>query len=722
MPAPIKFAEWTPDKSDRENPAGEAKGVISVAGQYAPFKDIVDYSGAQQLGNDSFTKVLLHMDGVDGATAFPDDNSGGSAHTWTAAGNAQIDTAQFKFGGASGLFDGTGDYITTPDHADFTLGSSDWTVDYWFNVQAPSGAQSIAFGQADAAAGNASLWIERNTSNVLQLIIPSHGQISGTTVFTNLINAGWHHVAAVRTGNIAKLFINGVQEGGNLTLVGAITDSPNAFSVGRLGELNAAYWNGWIDEFRLSVGIARWASNFTPPPQAYDLDNNGAATGTVCLGADTFYDSTTAPHIYMGDTTKLYHLESRVAVDRSKGGGYTVAEDDNWQFAQFGDNTVAVADTESPQVHNMLTPTVAFANLTGSPPVNATSVARVNDFLWMGKAFTAHWSAFNNITSWTPSAATQAGNQALDQERGEILRIIGLDYVAIFQERAIRRAIYVGPPVIWDFGQDYVEKRRGCISRNAAAEFGRHIFYAADDGFYMFDGQQSHPIGYGKVDDYFVRNLNYPMRHKVAVGIDTINKLAVFGFPAVGATNISELLIFAIQDGRWTHDVLDLEYLFDSPVEPLTVDNFQLLFPSDNLDDPSITPDDIDSASFDDRRQLLAGVKTVSHRLGFFTGVPRAATIDTGEFEAAPGRRARVTEIWPLGDFPQAAVTASVGYRRALPAGALTFTNPTGMNAVGFCPQQIDARFLRGRLQIAAAASWRRAEGINYTATPSGGR
>lgn len=725
MPDPIPFAEWTPDRSDRANAAGEAKGVISVAGQYAPFKDIVDYSGPQVFGNDSFTKVLLHFNGTDGSTTIIDDNAGGSAHTWTANGNAQIDTAQFAFGGASGLFDGTGDYVSTPDHADFVLGASDWTIDFRANVQVISGAQALACGQIDnaASAASGSFYVERTVANIMRIILffGAAGSVFDTvTQFTNLINPGFHHFVFVRSGNTVLVFVDGILES-STAFNQTINDSANALSVGRAGEFAGSSWNGWIDEFRLNVGIARWTANFTPPTFEYGA-NNGAATQTICLGADTFYDSMTAPHIYMGDTTKLYHLESRVAVDRSIAGGYTVADDDTWQLAQFGDNVIAVADTENPQVHNMLTPAVAFANLGGGPPVSATSVARVNDFLFMGKAFTLHWSAFNNIADWTPSAATQAGNQALDQERGEILRIIGLDYAAIFQERAIRRAIYVGPPIIWDFGQDYVEKRRGCISRNAAVEFGRNIFYAADDGFYVFDGQQSVPIGYGKVDDYYVRKLNYAYRHKVAVGIDTINKLAVFGFPAGSATNISELLIYAIQDGRWTYDVIDLDFLFDSPVEPLTVDNFQLLFPSDNLDDPTITPDDIDSASFDDRRQLLAGVKLNSHRLGFFTGAPRAATIDTGEFEASPGRRGRVTEIWPMGDFAQAAVTASVGYRRALPGGTLAFTNPTNMNGAGFCPQQIDARFLRSRLQIGAGQNWRRAEGINYTARLSGSR
>ena len=60
--------------------------------------------------DDSYTKALLHMDGADGSTTFIDE----SGKTWTRAGNAQIDTSQYKFGGASGLFDGSGDWVDTP--------------------------------------------------------------------------------------------------------------------------------------------------------------------------------------------------------------------------------------------------------------------------------------------------------------------------------------------------------------------------------------------------------------------------------------------------------------------------------------------------------------------------------------------------------------------------------------------------------------------------------
>ena len=467
-------------------------------------------------------------------------------------------------------------------------------------------------------------------------------------------------------------------------------------------------------------GVISIAGDYAPLKDLSRYGSQAATTGT-CLGFKGVYNSSADGAIFMGDSTKLYTLASRVATNVSKVGGYSVATEAWWQFEQFGSYVVAVAPSTAPQVYQMGVSS-AFADLSGSPP-QASCIATVNDFLMMGKDFTVHWSAFNDITSWTPSATTQAGNQLLNQSQGKIQCIVGAgEYAAIFQERAIRRAIYVGPPVKFDFGQDSVETARGCVSPFAAVKFGRLIYYASDDGFYAFDGSGSTPIGAGKVDDYYARNLNYGYRHRICAAVDSVNKLIVFGIPSGTSTNISEILIYSLGDGRWTHDYVSLEHMSAMPVEALTVDNFDLFEPSDSLDSPNLDAINIDSSVFDEKRRLLAGVSSTGHLLGTFTGANRAAIVDTGEFETTPGRRALITELWPVGDFQQASISASVGYRRALPGASVQFTGATSMNRVGFCPQRIDARYVRARLRVAAGATWRRLEGVHATAEATGGR
>ena len=223
--------------------------------------------------DDAFTKALLHFNGADGATSFKDE----SGKTWTAAGNAQIDTDYSQFTGSSGLFDGTGDYISTPDHADFTLGSSDFTIEARFRVGQTSGtARAIAGQSENTFLGGDSSWIlRRDTSNVMAFYWEAAGAtalLSGTTQFNHNTNTGFHHLAVTRSGNTFRLFVDGVLED-TATQSGAATASSQPVTIGARGTTDN--WLGWIDEVRISVGIARWTEDFTPPTEPYgDPENN----------------------------------------------------------------------------------------------------------------------------------------------------------------------------------------------------------------------------------------------------------------------------------------------------------------------------------------------------------------------------------------------------------------------------------------------------------------
>ena len=267
---------WTMWEGDSGTEAAvERVAVLPGANEDAVFYHI---RRTIALGNDSYTKVLLHFDGIDAATTFTDVNAGGSARTWTAAGNAQIDTAQSKFGGASGLFDGTGDWVSTPDHADFALGSGDFTIDLWVRCNKAGGSDADICGHTDGLGtpwSNTSFFLDRASSNVLRFFVSDGTNltvVSGTTQFTDVLNTGWHHMAAVRSGNTLLLFVDGVLEG-STSFSASIPNASGSPTIGRRGDASNAPWVGWIDEFRLSVGIARWTANFQPPSRAYGTDH-----------------------------------------------------------------------------------------------------------------------------------------------------------------------------------------------------------------------------------------------------------------------------------------------------------------------------------------------------------------------------------------------------------------------------------------------------------------
>jgi RHS repeat-associated protein len=217
--------------------------------------------------DDAYTVALLHMNGVNASTTFTDE----SGKVWTAYGNAQIATAQSRFGGASSLFDGTGDRIDTPDHNDFNVGSGDWTVDYWVRT---TGSNIYMFGQAangsypdNGATTSVYGWVRGNGTARI-------GMYNGTTVYytdsvTPINDGSWRHIAGIRYGSTLYIAVDGVLEGSVNVGTVAVNNSTNKFAIGAIGEYTSNRFNGSIDEFRFSKGIARWTSNFTPPSSEY---------------------------------------------------------------------------------------------------------------------------------------------------------------------------------------------------------------------------------------------------------------------------------------------------------------------------------------------------------------------------------------------------------------------------------------------------------------------
>jgi len=217
------------------------------------------------------------------------------AKTVTAYGNAQISTAQSKFGGASGLFDGAGDYLSTPDSDDWNFGSGDFTIDFWLRfISPPSNDFTILVAQYQDASNRMLLyWDNRDaTPNGMSFHFIIGGVLYGFTepsLASQYSANTWYHIAMVRNGNNWYIFRNGIQ---TATTSFSITYSDYSGVVTIGGETaSAKYLNGYLDEFRVSKGIARWTSNFTPSASAYTADSYTK----LLLHMDAFTDDDIIP-------------------------------------------------------------------------------------------------------------------------------------------------------------------------------------------------------------------------------------------------------------------------------------------------------------------------------------------------------------------------------------------------------------------------------------------
>lgn len=209
-------------------------------------------------GGGSAEDLLLHMDGTDGSTTFTD--SGANGYTITAHGDAQIDTAQSKFGGASGLFDGTGDRLSTT-MASWNPGTDVFTIDVWYRMTTTSPGDHFPLWTV----GSGALWLTRLSN---RMYFGSGGGVIFSPVCDTTANV-WHHAAITHTGGGTPnwfLFQSGTQLGNNADVV-----SPGAQTA-----FNVAYWpaenmyfNGHMDELRIRLGEAVWTAGFTPPSSPY---------------------------------------------------------------------------------------------------------------------------------------------------------------------------------------------------------------------------------------------------------------------------------------------------------------------------------------------------------------------------------------------------------------------------------------------------------------------
>jgi hypothetical protein len=201
--------------------------------------------------------LLLHGDGPDGSTSIIDSSP--SPKTVTAVGDAKISTAQSKFGGASIAFDGIDSYLNVPSVSSTTLGASDFTVELWVYPTANTG--ELLFWNANAGAFGLRLNLSNRTLFFLaSLTGASHFVNAGVTSLT--INT-WTHLAISRYGSVLDVYKNGTRVYQATTFTGTMVEGSQNIIGART--VSPTFFPGYIDELRITKGVARYQSAFTPP-------------------------------------------------------------------------------------------------------------------------------------------------------------------------------------------------------------------------------------------------------------------------------------------------------------------------------------------------------------------------------------------------------------------------------------------------------------------------
>ncbi len=196
---------------------------------------------------------LVSFDGSNGSTSVVD----AKGNSWSTFGNAALSTTDSKFGSASLLLDGTGDYVQSAIVA--AIGAGDFTVEFWFWYASSPGAAQELLCIVTPESTNADLIIELTAANQVRVSIRNNGASNGLDASTsNSPTAGaWNHFSLSVVGADVRGRVNGVP-GLSGTLTGTRGNTLSTVRLGRLASGTPRDFNGRLDELRITKGVGRY--------------------------------------------------------------------------------------------------------------------------------------------------------------------------------------------------------------------------------------------------------------------------------------------------------------------------------------------------------------------------------------------------------------------------------------------------------------------------------
>lgn len=473
------------------------------------------------------------------------------------------------------------------------------------------------------------------------------------------------------------------------------------------------------------------ATNVIPASTGYRsaksfVDFSNAASNRI-RGVFAAKDTDGNAFLFAGDQGKLYRYaqSDKDLDDVSKAGSPaydlgnsgTTTGDERWRFVQFGSTVIAAGGIGEELQKWTLGADNAFSDLSGTPP-KADFIAVVRDQVWTAnidegsgrQPFRVRWSGINDETSWTTGTDQSDFQDIFGGDSGAITGLIGGQQATIMLERGIAVAYYVGSPLIYQI--DLVETSRGCPYPNSIASVGNNVFYLARDGFFMFDGRQSKPIGASKVDDFFNKDFNSAKLDKVSCAVDPINQIVAWSY--VSSDNVSDtpdkLIVYNYAIGNWSLLNVSTELL--APIATASVTTEDLDTQASNLDSLVGT---LDSTSFKGGTYFFGGA--ADSKIKSFSGSALAATIETSEVTVNSGRHSVVTKTVPY--FKDGTVNMQVGVRDRQDE-AVTFSSTSALTDDGFCLHRDQGRFHRFRMNI--SGEWDFAQGVDVEGRALGQR
>lgn len=227
----------------------------------------------ERFDSDQYTKILFYADDIADVSD--------SEHYITGATDILYSAGKFN---NCPYFDGN-DYLYTEPSSDWNIGSQDFTIEAWVKFSSVNSHDILGY----KGANNDNVWrLYTGGTGTIKFKSTHAGsdEINITTTPSPSLSTGtWYHIACVRQGSAFRIYLNGENIGGG-------TDSSALHYYDGVGKIQVGmvdssyYMNGYIDEVKFSVGIARYNNDFTPPtrPEAdFKVEGSLSKAATIYL-------------------------------------------------------------------------------------------------------------------------------------------------------------------------------------------------------------------------------------------------------------------------------------------------------------------------------------------------------------------------------------------------------------------------------------------------------
>ena len=364
-----------------------------------------------------------------------------------------------------------------------------------------------------------------------------------------------------------------------------------------------------------------------------------SALAAACRGAAVTRNLSGNSRLFAGTASDVYELSGTSWSSVSS--GHTLGSDDVWRYVSFGNDALAVCSS----VGLIRSTGSSFSAVSGAPAAKVIAVAQGFVMLLNHGSTPDGWkcSGYLDVTTWTPSVATQSNEGRLIEGQGAITAGLRMgDTVVAYKERGIFVGIYVGGDVVWQWTMPVGDV--GCVGVEAVADTPRGHVFVGSDNVYLFDGHRATPVG-DQIRQWWIDNSSSQFRYRTKLMWDRDNALVWMFYPGLNSSECDRTLVFHVPSGRWGVSDLTVEAVLNYTSQGITYDTGASL---------GYTYDSGPSFSYDSPFWLASksnpAIFAADHKIKSLTGIPSGGSFTTGDYgdETQSTFLGRVNVRWSL--------------------------------------------------------------------------